>query len=1228
MNNKRRSFVLIWITLICLLIIGLFSIFSAIKPVAANADSQIVQTAGNDLHTQSKITQQCTDEPAITVLTPGLGCRASVWSNDPYNYYDETLLPKIDKNGITIDHDLYDYNLQYNSASLISAIGRELNDNYDLYYSVVNSDSYVLYKLDLNDYSYETNFYDNKVDHISTTSKHIVLLFESSTPNSSNQAVYEQLDYVLDDISIQYKDLSGKLPRYSLVGHSRGGLTNIQYAIEHPYNVAALFSMGTPYSGSTLGQIEPVMGMLNMMQEENGEWHFTNDGAEDIMNAAKAIELRDAWNSVFTPDVNINVVTYGTMVSLDYIRLFIEDVSANPEFGGYIEDYVNILNIVIDFIEEHPYDTQRVLNFVSGIAEIFNAFSYDIVGNITDGTVTTEEVQEIIRLYNVINDEVVLMDDLFIDVNSQLGYGFEDGNSYNGFKRYVNIFGEDDFMYGRAQPTQPAVAHNLETMNGDYIYSISKSLVYGKTSASIPVLNDNTSGTIPISGSHAMMFTPSGSGNRKITVPNARIQVYKINANNNFNLQNEGRNELIYNFISETTYLIVFSEISQTANYNFSINDNISFGNNSINIASQDTRSFRFIPQYSGYYIIENSSVNIEIILDGIAKYDSSNMKYYVYLEEDSIETITLKNKSSSIVNFSLKISAPPDFTVNQDKKVTSGDKVFSFTNPYEKTIEFQLILTWQSGVNIATIYRNNNIATGSIVSYTNKRTTTFTLSPNEICYIIYSTQTEVSAIIQPSQNQIKWKINGTYMSNDVELPRGESYTIQLVLYKENKELDSFTGFSGFFDEEFIFVNNVLEITYSGEVGNYIVIIPLLYPEYPLKVTAGEGREDIDYIVTFDKTGGSGGSSSIIANYNRDMPSAVRPSRTGYIFRGYFSEQDGEGVQYYDSSMKNMAKWNKEQDAVIYAYWEPIVYTITYNLSYGTNPSSNPKTYTIETPTFTLKKPIRTGYKGEWSKPTIYKGTTGNLTVTFNWQPIEYRVIINHAVYDTWEPADNGGDQSYQFYLKYNQSKTITAKSLRGYTFKYWVYYNTSISGTNFDFTKFPILSYDATITIRNLTAIDGDSMDVVACYAKNSCIATGTLITLADGSQKPVELLNGDEMLLVWNMYTGTFDSAPILCIDNDPLNMYEVIQLSFSDGTTVDVISEHGFFDIGLNKYVYLDEHAADYIGHCFLKQGTNGMVQVTLEDVTIVQESTTAYSPVTFGHAGRNRRTVQHF
>lgn len=138
----------------------------------------------------------------------------------------------------------------------------------------------------------------------------------------------------------------------------------------------------------------------------------------------------------------------------------------------------------------------------------------------------------------------------------------------------------------------------------------------------------------------------------------------------------------------------------------------------------------------------------------------------------------------------------------------------------------------------------------------------------------------------------------------------------------------------------------------------------------------------------------------------------------------------------------------------------------------------------------------------------------------------------------------------------------------------------------------------------------------------EGSCIAQGTMITLADGSQKAVENLTGDEMLLVWNLYTGQFDSARILFIDSDPLTTYKVINLTFSDGTNLKVISEHGLWDYELNRYVYLDETAAQYIGHWFNKQSVNDLGcmvadRVKLIGVTIHEEQTRAYSPVTFGH-----------
>jgi len=140
----------------------------------------------------------------------------------------------------------------------------------------------------------------------------------------------------------------------------------------------------------------------------------------------------------------------------------------------------------------------------------------------------------------------------------------------------------------------------------------------------------------------------------------------------------------------------------------------------------------------------------------------------------------------------------------------------------------------------------------------------------------------------------------------------------------------------------------------------------------------------------------------------------------------------------------------------------------------------------------------------------------------------------------------------------------------------------------------------------------------LTAIWSSNSCVAEGTLITLADESQKAVEDLTGDEMLLVWNMLTGRYDVAPILFIDSDPLTENEIIKLTFSDGTEVKVIYEHAFFDMTAGEYVFLRCDAAKYIGHYFNKQGSNGeWSSVQLTDVEIYTERTTAWSPVTYGH-----------
>ncbi len=84
------------------------------------------------------------------------------------------------------------------------------------------------------------------------------------------------------------------------------------------------------------------------------------------------------------------------------------------------------------------------------------------------------------------------------------------------------------------------------------------------------------------------------------------------------------------------------------------------------------------------------------------------------------------------------------------------------------------------------------------------------------------------------------------------------------------------------------------------------------------------------YTVILDKRGGSGGSDSVKANYMAPMFDSEAPTRTNYLFKGYFAEPDGRGKQYYDDQMNSVNNWDKADDATIYAHWEGKSTKITF----------------------------------------------------------------------------------------------------------------------------------------------------------------------------------------------------------------------------------------------------------------------------------------------------------
>ena len=132
------------------------------------------------------------------------------------------------------------------------------------------------------------------------------------------------------------------------------------------------------------------------------------------------------------------------------------------------------------------------------------------------------------------------------------------------------------------------------------------------------------------------------------------------------------------------------------------------------------------------------------------------------------------------------------------------------------------------------------------------------------------------------------------------------------------------------------------------------------------------------------------------------------------------------------------------------------------------------------------------------------------------------------------------------------------------------------------------------------------------------ACVTGDTLVTLADGTQKEIQYVAAEDVLLVWNHFTGEYDTVPAAIIFNHGYDYNTVIKLNFSDGTQVKVINLHQFLDADLNKYVTIDSaNVQDYVGHNFVKQDGDSYTTVTLESYEISEEYIEAYGIISALH-----------
>ena len=314
-----------------------------------------------------------------------------------------------------------------------------------------------------------------------------------------------------------------------------------------------------------------------------------------------------------------------------------------------------------------------------------------------------------------------------------------------------------------------------------------------------------------------------------------------------------------------------------------------------------------------------------------------------------------------------------------------------------------------------------------------------------------------VTEIVQGTTGNItlyaKWVKEGDYTITYVNVDGAAnenpaSYNVEtetITLKDPAKAGYTFEGW--YMDGEF--TDEITEIP-QGSTGNIT-----LYAKWELE----------SYTITYELDGGINAPENP-ASYNVETETITLkdPAKPGYTFEGWYMAEDFTGnavTEIVQGTTGNIT---------LYAKWELISYTITYELESGTNAPENPASYNVETGTITLKAPTKDKYdfKG-WYKDgeftdeitEITQGTTGNITLYAKW-------LENYTI--TYELND--GTNAPENPAGYNvETGTITLKDpvKTGYTFAGWY------SADNSPVTKIPQgTTGDITLYAKWVTDIEG----------------------------------------------------------------------------------------------------------------------------------------------------------
>ena len=904
----------------------------------------------------------------------------------------------------------------YDEDSIIEKIAEKAGGA-KVYWAKMRGDGINFNLFNLNDQKTFATYSNNTElteDYITDISKHVIIVFEAAEPEESNDSVYSEFNYMLSQIVYDVSVLNGGiLPKVNLIGHSRGGLTNLQYALDHPDLVDSLISIGTPYFSTTTGKLSQIVD--------------SRAGIESIVTPEIYGSYNKRWNDNYDRLYkNINAVAIGGYSSLSFLG---ECVWHDPT-GNINEELAAAIDALLAGIASAKFSTAwnkpletLTATLIAETLELLMPSTYvTSLAHIILSEINLDRRPPFISWYN----------DICVDLNSQLALRTIDTDgvySYKGFKRKTRFFNNlDGTDFEKLSFECPAIPHNLEPRDAKIIKWAVNELDIGEGGQSGFEYTQKEDGTLRIDGfngtfNETVFPIPSSLNGRTIN----EIASYAFDS--------------ILDEFNVTTLNIPASvkEIGAGAFCNNKLLTTVNLQGTSL-LESIGSGAFANCEALNSFVIPEKVAHVGDCAFLGCKEISS-------YVLSTSNTSLTVQNGVLYNKDETMLISYP------------TGKADTTFTVPSGITEIWYMAF-----------FGNENLTSINLNDVTFLREYAFMNCSN----LATITGNKITTILQDALSGTKWladklKCSNDYVSlgkslyyykgNQADVDLSDYSNIGANAFVSNKSLQSVTfgnnmslidkyAFYDCTNLENVYLNNlhravfIREGVFEKNNENRKLYIPKHLQSQYAK-TSNWDRYTLsvhETTVNYNLNGGTidGGSNYTGTFIYGDNINLLTPERQGYTFDGWYGDFDGTEVT--GEEIRQGTLWTSYDETTdLYAKWVPIIYTLTLHAD---NAVSERFEYSVNEAK-TLPTPVLSGYDFDgWfttadysgQKYTTTEGLCGSIILYAKWNTSTYTVTYNLND-DEDTPATIGNSSTV---VAYGELFTLDVPTRAHYIFKGW----------------------------------------------------------------------------------------------------------------------------------------------------------------------------------------------